>query len=211
MKTIEVKAQLRENVGKKDAKRLRKKGFVPCVLYGGTENIHFQAHENAFLKLVYTPKVYLAGLDIDGSKYTAIMQDIQFHPVTDKILHVDFFQVSDDKKVIMDIPVEMHGTAPGVKEGGKLKLEQRRLKVRGMLNDLPDTLVVDISNLSLGKTIKVGELEYENMELLNPDNTVVVSVKLTRAARGMAAASGEEETEEKPAEGEEETAAPAEK
>jgi large subunit ribosomal protein L25 len=184
MKFLEIKCSKREKTGKKDSKRLRKQGSVPCVLYGGKENIHFLASENDFRHLVYTPNVYILKLDIENDVYNAVLQDIQFHPVTDSIMHMDFFQVFDDKPVSIDIPVQLNGVPEGVKRGGKLALESRRLRTRGLPGDLPDILEIDVTKIGLGKSIKVEELEFRNIQLLDSPNMVIASVKLTRAARG---------------------------
>ena len=138
--------------------------------------------------LVYTPHIYVVDLIIDGKKYNAIMKDIQFHPVKDNILHVDFYQIDESKPIIMEVPVQMEGLAEGVKAGGKLALQIRKLKVKALYNVIPERLVINVSHLGLGKTIKVGELHYEGLELMNAKEAVVCAVKLTRAARGAAAA-----------------------
>ncbi|MFP4365972.1 MAG: 50S ribosomal protein L25/general stress protein Ctc [Bacteroidales bacterium] len=205
MKLLEIKCSKREKVGKKESKKLRKQGDVPCVLYGGGENIHFLAPENDFRHLVYSPNVYLLKLDIAGKVYNAVLQDIQFHPVTDKILHMDFFQVFEDRPVSINIPVQLNGVPEGVKQGGKLALETRRLRARGLPGELPDILEVDVTGIGMGKSIKVEELEFPNIELLDPPNLVLASVKLTRGARGVLpedeeAAEDAGEEEGKPAE-----------
>lgn len=204
MKLLEIKCSLRESVGKKDSKKIRKEGNVPCVLYGGEENIHFFAPENDFRHLVYTPNVYLLKLDIAGKNYDAVMQDIQFHPVTDKVLHMDFYQVFEDKPVSIDIPVKLNGVPEGVKQGGKLALEARRIRARALPGLLPDILQVDVSGIGLGKSIKVGELDFPDIELLDSPNLVLASVKLTRSARGIAGddEEGEEGEEVEAGEGE---------
>jgi large subunit ribosomal protein L25 len=202
MKSLEVKCNLRESTGKKNSKNLRKQGMVPCVLYGGGENVHFLAPENDFRHLVYTPNAYLVKLDIDGKEYKCVLHEIQFHPVTDKILHMDFYQVFDDKYVTMQVPVQLNGVPEGVKQGGKLSLESRRRKARALPGDLPDVLVIDVSKVGLGKSIKVNELKFPGIQLLDSPNTVIASVKLTRAARGMT-------VEEEAAEAEAEAAAEA--
>jgi large subunit ribosomal protein L25 len=194
MKLLEIKCSQREGRGKKDSKKIRKQGNIPCVLYGGGQNIHFQAFENDFRHLVYTPNVYLLKLDISGKVYDAVLQDIQFHPVTDKVLHMDFFQVFKDKPVSIDIPVQLNGVPEGVKQGGKLALETRRLRARGLPDLLPDILEIDVTGIGLGKSIKVGELDFKDIELLDYPNLVIASVKLTRAARGLT--EGEEEAGE---------------
>jgi len=184
MKTFELKGSLRKNVGKKDTRALRAAAKVPCVLYGGKENLHFAVAEGDFRNLIYTPHVYIVDLNVDGKKVQAVLKDIQFHPVQEQILHVDFLEVSDDKKLDIAIPIETFGLAEGVKMGGKLQVAYRRLKVRGLMKDLPDTLKVDVSGIKLGSTIKVGQLAFDNLELLDSKNAVVASVKLTRAAKG---------------------------
>lgn len=200
MKLLEIKCSQRKAVGRKESKKLRRQGNVPCVLYGGGENIHFLASENDFRHLVYSVNVYLVKLDIDGRSFNAVLQDIQFHPVTDKILHMDFYQVFDDKPVSIDVPVQLHGVPKGVKEGGKLALEARRLRVRALPGDLPDIINVDVSDIGLGKSIKAGELELKGIQLLDSPNLVIASVKLTRSSRGLP----EDEEEEGEGEGEEE-------
>ena len=201
MKSLEVKCSLRETVGKKDSRKLRKKGSVPCVLYGGDENVHFFVHENDLSHLVYTPHVYLVKIDLDGKVYTAVLHQIQFHPVTDRILHIDFFQVFDDKPISIDIPVQLNGVPEGVKQGGKIALEARRLRSRALPGDLPDILEIDVSGIGLGKSIKVGELDFPGIQLLDSPNLVIASVKLTRAARGGMTAEEEAAAEAEEAEG----------
>ncbi len=183
MKKIELTGSLRAEIGKKATKALRKEDKVPAVLYGGKEVKHFTIEEKQLKALVYTPNVYIVSLDIDGEKVEAITQDLQFHPVSDKILHVDFLQIAEDKPVIIEIPVSLVGFAEGVKAGGRLSLEQRKLRVKGLPANLPDTLEIKIDHLKLGQSVQVGTLEFENLELLNAKNSVVAAVKLTRAAR----------------------------
>ncbi|WP_430810533.1 MULTISPECIES: 50S ribosomal protein L25/general stress protein Ctc [unclassified Carboxylicivirga] len=183
MQTIEIKGTVRAELGKKSTKALRAEGKVPCVIYGGEQNIHFTAQESEFRKVIYTPNVYIINVNIDGKVYPTILQDTQFHPVKEQMLHADFLEVKEDKPVVIEIPVKLNGFAEGVKAGGKLQLEKRKLKVRGLAKNLPDTLDINIDKLGLGKTMQVGQLEYENLELLNAKNAVVVAVRLTRAAR----------------------------
>ncbi len=190
MKTIEIKGTKRTDLGKKATKQLRSEGQVPCVIYGGEENIHFSAPEKEFKSIIYTPSVYIINVNVDGTSYPCILQDTQFHPVADQMLHADFLQIKEDKPVNIEIPVELKGLAEGVKAGGKLQLEKRKLKVRGLAKDLPDTLKIDITELGLGKTIQVGALSYDNIELTTAKNAVVVAVKLTRAARAAAQQAG---------------------
>jgi len=192
MKSIEVKGSARQiaersSVQSRALKEIRKNNGVPCVLYGGAENVHFTVTNEMLRNLVYTPDIYLVNLDIDGKKVKAILKDIQFHPVKDTILHVDFLEVVDGKPIVMEVPVQLEGLAEGVKAGGKMTLQMRKLKVKAMYDKVPEKLVVNVSHLGLGKTIKVGELSYDGLELLNAKDNVVCVVKLTRAARGLAA------------------------
>ncbi len=200
MKTIEIKGTVRESVGKKNSKKLRREGQIPCVIYGGEQNIHFSTGVNEVRHLIYTPDVFLVNLTIEDKTHMVIMKDAQFHPVSDAILHIDFIEVSEDKKIEIAIPVVLTGFAEGVKQGGKLSLLNRRLRVSAYAKDLPETLEVDITNLTLGKSVKIGELSFDNLELLDPKNSVVASVKLTRAARGLAAEGEEGEEGEEGAE-----------
>ena len=195
MKSIEIKGSLRTETGKKATRELRKSNSVPCVLYGINKDekgnqvaTHFTVTNDGLRNLVYTPHIYVVDLNIDGKIVTAIMKDIQFHPVTDKILHVDFLQIDESNPIVMEVPVKLEGLAEGVKAGGKLALQVRKLKVKALYNVIPERLVVDVTNLGLGKTIKVGELNYEGLQILNAKEAVVCAVKLTRAARGAQAA-----------------------
>ncbi len=196
MKSIELKGVVRESIGKKNSKKLRREDKVPCVLYGGEQNVHFAVNSNSLRDLVYTPNVYLVDLEIDGKSYKAIVKDLQFHPVSDAILHMDFLEIFEDKAVEISIPVSLQGLAAGVKAGGKLQTLNRKLKVRALPSFLPDNLEIDVTNLALGKSIKVGDVSFENIEILNDNNTVIASVKLTRAAKGMAGDEKGEEGEE---------------
>jgi len=183
MKTFELKGSKRESTGKKAAKAYRKESLIPCVLYGGSEVVHFTVTKDGIRKLVYTPEVYTVDLSVDGKNYTAILKDMQFHPVSDELIHADFLQIFKDKPVVLEIPLVLEGLAQGVKEGGKLSMDMRKLKVKGLYKDFPEKLVVNIENLGLGKTIQVGDLNYKNLELLNTKNSVVASVKATRAVK----------------------------
>lgn len=192
MKSIEIKGTARKIAARsseqtKALKEIRKNNGVPCVLYGGAENLHFTVANEVLRNLVYTPDIYLVNLDIDGKKIKAILKDIQFHPVKDSILHVDFLEVIDTKPIVMEVPVQLEGLAEGVKAGGKMTLQMRKLKVKSLYDKMPERLLVNVSHLGLGKTIKVGELSFEGLELLNAKDAVVCVVKLTRAARGLAA------------------------
>jgi large subunit ribosomal protein L25 len=198
MKTFELKGEIRKDIGKVASKKLRKIGKIPCVIYGGKENIHFSVELPNLKKLIYTPHVYLVDLEIGKKKYNAIIKDMQFHAVSDEISHLDFLEIHDDKPVEISVPVELTGVSPGVKAGGKLHLVNRKLRVKGLSKDFPDNLVLDISDLELGKSIKVADLSYENFTILNPKNTVIASVKLTRASK---AEEEEKVADETPVEG----------
>ncbi|MCD7898941.1 MAG: 50S ribosomal protein L25/general stress protein Ctc [Bacteroides sp.] len=193
MKSFDLKGTAR-NIAERSSeqsralKEIRRSGGVPCVLYGGKENVHFTVTNEALRNLVYTPNIYVVNLSVDGKEVKAIMQDVQFHPVKDTILHVDFLEVIDGKPIVIEVPVQMEGLAEGVKAGGKLTLQMRKLKVKALYDKVPERLIVNVSHLGLGKTVKVGELSYEGLELLNAKDNVVCVVKLTRAARGLAAA-----------------------
>ncbi len=204
MKSITIKGSKRESVGKVATKALRNADKVPCVLYGGKNPLHFSANEFDFSKLVYTPNAHTVVLDVDGGqKINAILQDIQFHPVSDKILHVDFFELSDDKEINMDIPITLEGSAPGVMlEGGTLVINKRKLKVRALPKNLPDFITVDISQLILGGKILTSELESEDFNIAHPDNTVVCKVRISRASMNIEEEEGEAPEEGTPSEGE---------
>ncbi len=195
MKTLAISVKERQNVGKTNTRALRNQGNVPCVLYGGEKQVTFYAHENDFRKLVYTPDVFVVELDIDGNKVNAIMQDIQFHPVTEKILHIDFLQVFDDKPITVSIPVILNGLAIGVRNGGNLMFRRPKIITKGLMANLPDAITLDIEHLQIGQFIYIKDLDIDECEFLAPDNSVVVGVKTARAAI-------EEEVEEE--EGEEE-------
>ncbi len=191
MKTIEVKGSARPVVGKKSTRDIRKADSVPAVLYGverGEDNLpvatHFTVTNDELRNLVYSPHIFAVDLIIDGKACKAVLKDIQFHPVTDRILHVDFYQVTEEKPIIMEVPVALEGLAEGVRAGGKLQLQMRKLKVKAIYTNIPEKLVVNVSHLGLGKTIKVGELNFEGLELVNSKDVVVCAVQLTRAARG---------------------------
>jgi len=192
MKTLELKGSLRTDLGKKATKALRKEELVPCELYGGEENIHFSVNERDLNKLLFTPETFIVKFDVEGKVFTAVMREVQFHSVNDKPLHVDFFQVTEDKAFEVEVPIKVEGFAVGVQNGGKLAVNLRKIKVKALMKDLPEALPIDVTELGLGKSIQIGALAYENLELLNAKNAVVVQVKLTRAARAAAMASGEE-------------------
>ena len=182
MKSISIKGSERENVGKKATKAVRDAGMVPCVIYGGNQPVHFVADERAFKDLVYTPNAHTVVVELNGASTNVIMQDIQFHPVSDRILHIDFFQLSDDKEIVMEVPVKITGTSPGVLLGGVLRLNQRRLKVKALPKNLPDFIEASISELEMGNKLYVTKLPTNNFKLMHPDNTVVCQVRISRAA-----------------------------
>jgi large subunit ribosomal protein L25 len=183
MKSITIKGSERESVGKKSTKALRNAGKVPCVIYGGEVPIHFSADELSFKDLVYTSSAHTVIVKMeDGSKVRAVMQDIQFHPVTDRILHVDFYQLFDDKAVTLEIPVHLEGNSPGVRNGGRLLFRKRKLVIRALPDNLPDVFKVDISKLKIGDNISVETLKNDDFAILHPDSTVVVQVKTARTA-----------------------------
>ncbi|MDT0553743.1 50S ribosomal protein L25/general stress protein Ctc [Urechidicola vernalis] len=203
MKSITISGSKRESVGKVATKALRNAGKVPCVLYGGKEALHFSADELAFRNLVYTPNVYTATIELEsGEKFNAILQDIQFHPVTDKILHIDFYQLFSDKEVTMEIPVHLVGNAPGVMNGGSLRFPKRKLRVKGLPDNLPDFFNADISKLRIGSKLTITEIDDHGCTFLHPENTVVVQVRQSRNAS--------EEEEDEDEEGVEEGAEAAE-
>jgi len=183
MKTIEIIGTLRRELGKKSSKQVRKSGNVPCVLYGKDMAVHFQAHENSFKNLIYTPDAHLVSLNLDGTGHKAILQAVQFHPVTDRIIHVDFMEVLDSRPIIIKIPIAVTGESVGVKAGGKLRIKKRALKVRGYSKDLPEHLSVDITDVKIHHSIKVGDLSFDKIELLDPKITTVLSVATSRVVQ----------------------------
>ena len=184
MKTFELKGAARPELGKKAAKSARSNDAIPCVLYGGKETIHFQVTASDVRKLIYTPEIYLVELNFSDRKANAILKDLQFHPVKDTILHLDFLEVFEDKPIVMEVPIKLIGLAEGVKMGGKLSQEMRKLRVKALYKYIPENLEVHVENLGLGKTIQVGTLSFDNLTILNNPINVVAAVKLTRAARG---------------------------
>ena len=196
MKSITIQGTKRESVGKKSTKALRDAELVPCVVYGGETPLNFSAEEKAFKGLVYTPEAHTVSIELDGKTVPAVLQDIQFHPITDKILHVDFYQLSDDKPVIMEVPVRITGRSKGVVAGGVLRQSFRKLKVKAIPANLPDEIVVDVTPLRIGNKLYVGSIKTEGYSFVHPDNAVVVAVKMSRNAMKGGAAAEEEEDEE---------------
>lgn len=196
MKTFELSAKLRPDLGKKASKAMRLQDEIPAILYGGENTTAITLTQAGVRKLVYSPDIFLINLDLEGEKKTCILQEIQFHPVTDRILHMDLLEVRADKPIVIDVPIKIEGHAIGVRAGGKLSVDMRRLKVKALYEDIPEKLVINVSKLKLGKTIQVGELSFDKIELLTPKKAVVVAVRLTRAARGAGAAGSIEEEED---------------
>ncbi len=191
MKTFQIKGTARQEIGKKANKSLRSQDLVPCVIYGGDKIVHFQAHENEFRKLVYTPKVYQTQIDVDGTVYNAFMQALQFHPVTDKLLHIDFLEIRENVPVKLQIPVRLDGYAKGIQQGGRLKANLRTLKAKGFSKDFPDEIIVDVTELNLSESVRVGDVKVPGIEILNAKSVPVATVVVTRAARAaMADTSG---------------------
>lgn len=183
MKTISVKAVKRDEYGKKAAKAVRREGMVPCVLSGNGESVSFSVDPREIKALIYTPNSYIVELNIDGKVEKAVMREVQFHPVREQILHIDFYRVQEGKPVAISIPVRLSGTAEGVKVGGKLALSARKLMVKAMVDQLPDEIVVDVTPLQVGQTIFVGDLKQENLTFVTPATTAVCAVRVTRASR----------------------------
>ena len=193
MKSVSISGSLRENVGKKDAKAQRNKGMIPCVIYGGKDQKMFVVDEREFKNLLYTPEVRYAEVNINGDVRKAIVQETQFHAITDKLMHVDFLEVVDGKPITIDLPFKVKGTSPGVLKGGMLKKRVRKLKVRGLLENIPEEITADISSMEINDMTKIGDIHVDNLEIVDNPNKVILQVVPTR---GSAAASTEEETEE---------------
>jgi len=181
MKTVSLSGSLRANVGKVDANALRAKGMVPCVIYGGKEQTHFYADSRAFKDIIYTPDTNLVSIELEGGKnFKAVLQEAQFHKINDRLIHADFLEVSEDKPVIVQIPVKTIGQAEGVKDGGKMSVKMRKLKVKGLISKLPARIELNVEKLSVGKSISVGDIKIDGLTILHPKNISVVSVNITR-------------------------------
>jgi large subunit ribosomal protein L25 len=181
MKTVSLSGSLRANVGKTDANALRAKGMVPCVIYGGKEQTHFYADTRAFKDIIFTPDTNLVSINLEGGKtFKAVLQEAQFHKINDRLIHADFLEVVDGKPVIVQIPVKTIGQAAGVKDGGRLNIKMRKLKVKGMIDKLPQRIELNIENLTIGKSISVGDIKIDGVTLMHPQNISVVSVNITR-------------------------------
>ena len=182
MKTIEISGTSRTELGKKNTKQIRKSGMVPCVIYGKEKNIHFQVHENSFKNIVYTPEAHLVKLFLEDKEYSLVLKDMQFHPVKDNILHADFIEIFDHKPLVINIPVKVIGDSVGVIAGGKLSIKRRSLKVRGLAENLPEHLTVDITNLKIHEGIRVMDLAFDKIELLDMKKSMVLTIATSRVA-----------------------------
>jgi large subunit ribosomal protein L25 len=204
MKTVEIIGTFRTELGKKSSKQLRKSGNVPCVIYGKEKNIHFHVHENSFKTLVYSPEAHMVKLSVEDKVYKAVLKDMQFHPVKDNILHADFIEIFDNKPVVINIPIKVSGDSVGVIAGGKLSIKRRTLKVRGLAENLPEHLDIDITELKIHEGLKVGDLSYDNIELLDPKKSMVLTIATSRVAakteEEVAAETAAEATPEAPVE-----------
>lgn len=199
MKQVSLSGSLRENVGKKDTKALRRAGLVPCVVYGGETQTHFAVKIVDLNKIVYTPEVYKIELDIDGGKIMAVVKDYQFHPVTDKVIHVDFIELVESKEVKIDLPVTLKGNALGVRNGGRLLTVYRTLSLKGLPSAFPDSIEIDITDLRIGEKVRISEVNIPGLTILAPANAVICGIKMARGAED------EDEEDEEGEEGEEGT------
>ena len=198
MKQISINGTARTELGKKATKEIRKNGNVPCVIYGEKKDengapvaIHFTVNEKEINKLIYTPHIYLVDINIDGVDHKAVLKEVQFHPVKDNVLHVDFYEVHAEKPIVMGVPVQAQGLAAGVRAGGRLMMMVRKLNVRALYDQIPEKLFVDVTALQLGKTIKAGDLHYEGLEMVTPKEVIVSAVKMSRPASAAASAAAE--------------------
>ncbi len=188
MKSVTLSGSLRANVGKVDAKAVRAKGLVPCVIYGGKEQIHFQADERAFKPVIFTPNAHIVEINLDGTVYKTVLQDAQYHKINDKLIHADFLEIQEGKPVTANIPVVLTGQSEGVKKGGKLVLKLRKLKARGIAAEMPDSIEISIAKLDIGGSIAVGDIDIKGVTLLNAKNVSVVAVQTTRGVAAETAA-----------------------
>jgi large subunit ribosomal protein L25 len=186
MKSLEINGKIREVTGKKESKNLRSQAMVPCVLYGGNETIHFYVPFSEFRPLVYTPDVFIVNLNVNGEVHPSILQDMQWHPVNEQLVHADFLLVKESKPVRLELPVHIQGTAKGIKVGGKLKVNIRKIKVKGLVKNLPDTIIVDVNDLDVGQSFKVSDLNVEGVQFLAPKSNVIATVSVTRASKAAA-------------------------
>ncbi|HEX5003285.1 MAG TPA: 50S ribosomal protein L25/general stress protein Ctc [Bacteroidia bacterium] len=180
MKSIEIAGVKREGLAKQDTKTARKNDLIPCVLYGGSENVHFTVAVLDVRKLIYTPEVYMVKLNIDGKTYDAVMREIQSHPVTDKLLHIDFIEVNPEKAITLDIPVNIVGTSEGQKQGGKLVVKMKKLQIKALAKDIPDAIELDVTPLNIGQDIRVKDVAIKGVQLLDSPNNIIVGIRVTR-------------------------------
>jgi len=180
MKSIEIAGVKREGLAKQDTKNARKNDLIPCVLYGGSENVHFTVAVLDVRKLIYTPEVYMVKINIDGKTYDAVMREIQTHPVTDKLLHIDFIEVNPEKAITLDIPVSIAGTSEGQKQGGKLVVKIKKLKIKALAKDIPDAIELDVTPLNIGQDIRVKDVAIKGVQLLDSPNNIIVGIRVTR-------------------------------
>jgi large subunit ribosomal protein L25 len=190
MKVVSLSGSLRENVGKKDARKIRNNGGVPCVIYGGKEQIHFSTDSKSFLKIVFTPEVCFVKIDVNGKEYNTILQDIQYHPVTDIVYHADFMEFSEDKPIVMNVPVKVSGVAPGILKGGKLVQKFRKLKVKALPANMPENIDVSINNMEIGMSVKVVDITSDKYTVLDNKNNMIIGVVVTRVVEEVAPAAG---------------------
>ncbi len=195
MKKVSISGSLRENVGKKDAKKNRREGNIPCVIYGGEKQTHFYTNAIKFDKIIFTPEVFLITVDIDGKKYPTILQEVQYHPVTDKVLHADFLELVPGKEISIGMPVVLIGASPGVLAGGQMIKKMHKIRLRGLSEYLPENVEVDISKLVIGGSIKIKDVEFDNLTTLDPPNSVIVRVKMSRNVSADGTLDGDEEEE----------------
>ncbi|MBS1657905.1 MAG: 50S ribosomal protein L25/general stress protein Ctc [Chitinophagales bacterium] len=194
MKAINIEGKNRSDIGKKSTAELRKNGHIPCSIYGGEKNVNFYAPKVSFKELVYTPEFYAANITVDGNTYNCVMQDLQFHPITDEILHIDFRELNPEKKITVELPVKLEGTAAGTREGGKVNQRMKRLRVRLLPKDLVEHITVKIDHLTLGKSVRVGEMQMEGIEFLNAPHIPIVSVLVPRVEKEETPAAATAET-----------------
>jgi large subunit ribosomal protein L25 len=183
MKTIEINGSIRKELGKKSSRDLRKENNVPCVLYGGKEILHFYSHENNFTKLIYTHDAHLVKLNLADKVIKCVLKEVQFHPVTDRIMHLDFIEVADDKPITINLPINVTGDSVGIKAGGKLRIRKRSLLVKGLTTDIPDFLPIDITELKIHQSIKVGDLSFDKIELIDPKKLMILGIATSRVAQ----------------------------
>ena len=186
MKVVSMSGSLRGNVGKKDARQIRNNGGVPCVIYGGKEQVHFSTDSKNFLKIVFTPEVCFVKIDVDGKEYNTILQDIQYHPVTDIVYHADFMEFSEDKPIVMNVPIKVSGVAPGILKGGKLVQKFRKLKVKALPANMPENIDVSINNMEIGMSVKVADITSDKYTVLDNKNNMIIGVVVTRVVEEVA-------------------------